>query len=55
MAGEGRMCVPGMLLHHVKGVNVVVEGDKTIEEESEEIKETTSDSEERVEVSLIAL
>ena len=25
MAGEGRMCLPGMLLHPVKGVNLVVE------------------------------
>ena len=33
MAGEGRMCLPGMLLHPVKEVNMVVEGSKTIEEE----------------------
>lgn len=33
MAGEGRMCLPGMLLHPVKGVNMVVEGGKTIEDE----------------------
>ena len=33
MAGEGRMCLPGMLLHPVKGVNLVVEGGETIEEE----------------------
>ena len=26
MAGEGRMCLPGMLLHPVKGVELVVEG-----------------------------
>ncbi|MCJ1254309.1 hypothetical protein MMC24_002124 [Lignoscripta atroalba] len=26
MAGEGRMCLPGMLLHPVKGVDLVVEG-----------------------------
>ena len=45
MAEEGRMCLPGMLLHPVKGVNMVVEGGKTIEEETEEIKQTTSDSE----------
>lgn len=31
MAGEGRMCLPGMLLHPVKGVNMVVEGSKSIE------------------------
>lgn len=28
MAGEGRMCLPGILLHPVKGVNLVVEGGK---------------------------
>ena len=33
LAKEGRMCLPGMLLHPVKGVNMVVEGGKTIEEE----------------------
>ncbi|CAD6592109.1 MAG: hypothetical protein ASARMPRED_006030 [Alectoria sarmentosa] len=33
MAGEGRMCLPGMLLHPVKGVDMVVEGGKTTEEE----------------------
>lgn len=33
MAGEGRMCLPGMLLHPVKGVNMVVEGGETKEEE----------------------
>ena len=47
MAGEGRMCLFGMLLHPVKGVNmVVVEGGKTIEEDSEKIKQTIPDSEE---------
>ena len=35
IAGEGRMCLPGMLLHPVKGVNMVVEGGKTIEEEKQ--------------------
>ena len=33
MAGEGRMCLPGMLLHPVKDVNMVVEGEAIIEEE----------------------
>lgn len=33
MAGEGRMCLPGMLLHPVKGVNMVVEGGEITEEE----------------------
>ena len=32
VALEGRMCLPAMLLHPVKGVNLVVEGGKTIEE-----------------------
>ena len=45
IAGEGRMCLPGMLLHPVKGVNMVVEGGKTIQEETEETKQTISDSE----------
>lgn len=46
MAGEGRMCLPGMLLHPVKGVNMVVEGGKTIEEqEIEELGAAASDSE----------
>ena len=35
LAGEGRMCLPGMLLHPVKGVNLVVEGGKTLEEEEQ--------------------
>lgn len=42
LAGEGRMCLPGMLLHPVKGVNMVVEGGKTVEDveaEGEEGKE----------------
>ncbi|MCJ1273559.1 hypothetical protein MMC21_001352 [Puttea exsequens] len=33
VAGEGRMCLPGMLLHPVKGVDVVVEGKNTVEDE----------------------
>lgn len=33
MAGEGRVCLPGMLLHPVKGVELVVEG---VREEGEE-------------------
>ena len=48
MAGEGRMCLPGMLLHPIKGVSLVVEGGKTIEEEEEEmevVKGVVSDSE----------
>ncbi|MCJ1454748.1 hypothetical protein MMC28_005101 [Mycoblastus sanguinarius] len=39
MAGEGRMCLPGILLHPVKGVNMVVEGGETIEEEGLEKSE----------------
>ena len=46
IAGEGRMCLPGMLLHPVKGVNMVVEGGKTIEEEEiEESRAAASDPE----------
>ncbi|KAL8777678.1 MAG: hypothetical protein Q9213_007752 [Squamulea squamosa] len=33
VAGEGRMCLPGVLLHPVKGVELVVEGGKRISEE----------------------
>ena len=33
IAGEGRMCLPGMLLHPVKEVNMIVEGGSTVEEE----------------------
>ena len=35
VAGEGRMCLPGMLLHPVKEVNMIVEGGSTVEEEEE--------------------
>lgn len=34
IAGEGRMCLPAMLLHPVKGVDMIVEGAKTIAEEN---------------------
>lgn len=45
MAGEGRMCLPGMLLHPVKGVNLVIEGGKTIEDEQlEKEKNTAADT-----------
>ncbi|KAK4694403.1 hypothetical protein P7C71_g3179, partial [Lecanoromycetidae sp. Uapishka_2] len=45
LAGEGRMCLPGMLLHPVKGVNMVVEGGKTIEDEQlERERESTGDA-----------
>ncbi|KAL8766548.1 MAG: hypothetical protein Q9209_006691 [Squamulea sp. 1 TL-2023] len=33
VAGEGRMCLPGVLLHPVKGVELVVEGGKRVSEE----------------------
>lgn len=33
IAGEGRMCLPGMLLHPVKEVNMIVEGGSTVDEE----------------------
>ncbi|KAL6718113.1 hypothetical protein ACLMJK_004200 [Lecanora helva] len=39
IAGEGRMCLPGMLLHPVKEVNLVVEGGKRIEDEEPGIAE----------------
>lgn len=45
LAGEGRMCLPGMLLHPVKGVNMVVEGGKTIEEAKLEKTDVTADAE----------
>ncbi len=32
LAGEGRMCLPGILLHPVKGVDLVIEGVTMIEE-----------------------
>lgn len=44
LAGEGRMCLPGMLLHPVKGVNMVIEGGKTIEQEQNEKAETNADT-----------
>ncbi len=34
VAGEGRMCLPAVLLHPVKGVNLVVEGGTMVEEEN---------------------
>ncbi|MDI1490545.1 MAG: hypothetical protein OHK93_001749 [Ramalina farinacea] len=34
IAGEGRMCLPAILLHPVKGVDMIVEGAKTIAEEN---------------------
>lgn len=45
LAGEGRMCLPGMLLHPVKGVNMVVEGGKTIEDVETEKSESPADAE----------
>ncbi|KAG8533441.1 uncharacterized protein KY384_002224 [Bacidia gigantensis] len=33
VTGEGRMCLPAMLLHPVKGVELVVEGGKRVDEE----------------------
>ena len=38
IAGEGRMCLPGMLLHPVKEVNMIIEGGSTVEEEEEETR-----------------
>lgn len=45
MAGEGRMCLPGMLLHPVKGVSMVVEGGEMIEESENELGAAFSDPE----------
>ena len=45
LAGEGRMCLPGMLLHPVKGVNMVVEGGKPIEDEDAQDVQTDQDTE----------
>ena len=46
VAGEGRMCLPGMLLHPVKEVNMVVEGGSTVEEEETKVTAAVaSDSE----------
>lgn len=36
LAGEGRMCLPGVFLHPVKGVDLVIEGGKRIEEDAVE-------------------
>lgn len=46
LAGEGRMCLPGMLLHPIKGVNMVVEGGKTVEDvEGEKTEQVAADAE----------
>ena len=45
LAEEGRMCLPGMLLHPVKNVNMVVEGAKTREDEEPEPAEQPADAE----------
>ena len=45
MAGEGRMCLPAVMLHPVKGVNLVVEGGKTTGEESIGSETAIDDSE----------
>ena len=46
MAGEGRMCLPGMLLHPVKEVKMVVEGTELMDEEDiREMSAATSSSE----------
>ena len=34
MAGEGRICLPAVLLHPVKNVDLVIEGGETIDEEN---------------------
>ena len=45
LAGEGRMCLPGMLLHPVKGVNMIVEGGMIIEEEESKKSTQKADAE----------
>ena len=45
IAGEGRMCLPAMLLHPVKGVNMVVEGGKTLEDVEMEKTEVAAEAE----------
>ncbi|KAL9124605.1 MAG: hypothetical protein Q9217_006077 [Psora testacea] len=44
VAREGRMCLPALLLHPVKGVNMVVEGAETIEDEETKRTETGADA-----------
>ena len=43
LAGEGRMCVPGMLLHPVKGVGMVVEGTRRVKEKGAKAREGITD------------
>ena len=46
IAGEGRMCLPAMLLHPVKNVEMVVEGGQRVEGDQEiESMETAADAE----------
>jgi len=45
LAGEGRMCLSGMLLHPVKGISMIVEGGKTIEDVELEKTEQAADAE----------
>ena len=44
-AGEGRMCLPPMLLHPVKSVHLVAEGMKTVEELDLDRSDIVADSE----------
>ena len=44
-AGEGRMCLPAMLLHPVKGVHLVAEGVKTVEEQELDLMDVGPDAE----------
>ena len=40
LAGEGRMCLPAVFLHPVKGVGMGVEGGRRVKEEGEEVVNT---------------
>ena len=43
-AGEGRMCLPAMLLHPVKNVHLVAEGTKTVEEQELDQADAAADA-----------
>ena len=55
LAGEGRMCLPPVLLHPVKGVGMAAEGGRKVEEESdqgEQGRDGVKEQEERQEESV---
>lgn len=45
LAGEGRMCLPGVLLHPVKGIKLVIEGGQQVEE-AHQVHEEAAETEE---------